>query len=81
MGATRVFAPCGLLASLLQPFLRLVRLIFTFLLRVMKPCSVPPLKPGVEKGVLLSALLMHPCVLAGFLGLGHGVHLWCVKTP
>lgn len=59
---------------LLQPFLRLARLIFTFLLTVMKSCSAPPLKPGIEQGVFPSALLMHPCVPVGFLGLGHGVY-------
>lgn len=54
----------------------------------MKSCAVPPLKPGVEKGVPPSALLMHPCVLAGCLGLGMvficGVaklHKYCALQP
>lgn len=81
MGTTEVFAASAILASPPSAFLRLARLIFTLLLTVVKSCSAPSLQPGVEKGVLPSAFLMHPCVLAGIVGLGHGVYPWCGKTP
>lgn len=69
------------LASLPSAFPQVSKIDIYFSAHSDEPLFCASFEARVEKGVLPSALLMHPCVLAGFLGLGHGVRLWCGKTP
>lgn len=81
MGTTVFFAASGLLASPPSAFPQVSKVDTYFSARIDEILFCASFEAGGYKGVFSSAFLMHPCVLAGFLGLGHSVYLWCGKTP
>lgn len=81
MGTTGFFAASGLLAFPPSAFPQVSKIDIYLSVHIDEILFCASFEGRGYKGVFPSAFLMHPCVLAGSLGLGHIVYPWCGKTP